>query len=149
MQPAPKSPFAYVDGSTPSRSGRASRSAGIGVVLHDAQGELLTISRPVPAHHSSNQLEYLAILAALEAAREVHSWGLTVYCDSLRVVERIHTGNTLPGCDDLRQRVRVALAALPFASVVSVCREEVAQAHDLAQAARMLREEVVTRRGWQ
>jgi len=77
---------AYVDGGSLGNPG----SAGIGVVIGDADGPKIRIAKWV-GHQDNNVAEYLALLEALQCAVTLKATAIHVYSDS-EVVVRQMTG---------------------------------------------------------
>lgn len=133
MEPAPIRLSAFVDGATP--TGFASCLSGVGVVIYDDHGELMSLARPAGPTLTIAYLEHLAILSALEIAREIGVRHITVYCDSTRVVNRIVAGCALRHTAEIRGRVRRLLAEFCEARVVAVSGDDNERAHGLARTA--------------
>lgn len=128
--------LAWFDGSAHPNPGRI----GIGGLLKSPDGHTLEISSAA-GQGDSNQAEYLALIAVLEAAVRIQPQQLVVYGDSQVV---IHAANTAKrsGRDDLQRHcelVRSLLAQLNAVSLIWIPREKNKAADALSQQAMGLR----------
>jgi ribonuclease HI len=122
----------WFDGSSHPNPGRI----GIGGVLHGPAAQRIEICA-YAGHGDSNQAEYLALIAVLEAALEVRPQALIVYGDSQVVI-----GDVGKACGagalvllPYRERVQHLLAQLGGVSLKWIARHKNAAADALSQRA--------------
>lgn len=126
--------FAWVDGSRPPSS--TSLLGGVGVALHDHEGELLAISRPASPSLCIDYLEHLAILVALEAGEQIGALWITIHCDASHVIAQLtQVVPPAPGMGEINRRVRLVMRRFCSVSLVLIGREENTRAHELARIA--------------
>jgi len=122
---------AYVDGGSLGNPG----SAGIGVIIDDAEGRKIRIAKWV-GHQDNNVAEYLALLEALQCAVALKATAIHVYSDS-QVVVRQMTGEyncRSPRLYSLHWICRKLTRTLTF-SISHVRREYNREANQLASTA--------------
>jgi ribonuclease HI len=122
---------AYVDGGSHGNPG----PAGIGVLIHNAQGEITRIAKWI-GHQDNNVAEYLALLEALQHAVAAKAKALQVFSDSEIVVKQM-TGQYAcrsPRLYSLNWTCRKLARALEF-SIAHIGREHNQAANDLARSA--------------
>jgi ribonuclease HI len=123
---------AYIDGSSRSDSG----SSGIGVIIQDATGRRVEISKWV-ASSDNNYAEYAALLAALEYAATYGCPRLHVFSDSEVVVRQI-SGQYNCQSRVLRQiyeACKAAISSLEHFGITHIRRENNGAANRLANSA--------------
>jgi ribonuclease HI len=122
---------AYVDGGSHGNPG----PAGIGVLIHNAHGEITRIAKWI-GHQDNNVAEYLALLEALQHAVAAKATTLRVFSDSEIVVKQM-TGQYVcrsPRLYSLNWTCRKLARALEF-SIAHIRREENQEANELAHSA--------------
>lgn len=122
---------AYVDGGSHGNPG----PAGIGVLIHNAQGEVTRIAKWI-GHQDNNVAEYVALLEALQHAVASKAKALQVFSDSEIVVKQM-TGEyrcRSPRLYSLNWTCRKLARALQF-SIAHIRREDNQAANDLALSA--------------
>lgn len=122
---------AYVDGGSHGNPG----PSGIGVVIQDAAGEKLSVSKWI-GHHDNNVAEYVALLEALQIAHTMKARVLRVYSDS-QVVVRQMTGEYIcrsPRLYSLNWTCRKLARSFEF-SILHIPREHNSEANHLANRA--------------
>ena len=144
MNPRPIS--AFVDGSSP--PDYASLLGGVGVVLRDAAGDLLTLSRPVSPRLPIHYLEALAVLTALEVAEQLGVLWIIIHCDCSHAIAQLtEVCPPAPGLEDVNRRVQEAMRRFCWVSLVWISREENERAHGLARVGTHMPWDVVWFRG--
>jgi ribonuclease HI len=123
---------AYVDGGSHGNPG----PSGIGVVIQDAAGEKIFISKWI-GHQDNNVAEYVALLEALQHALTLNAKALRVYSDS-QVVVRQMTGEYAcrsPRLYSLHWTCRKLARSLDDFSISHIDREENSEANRLVHEA--------------
>jgi ribonuclease HI len=122
---------AHVDGGSHGNPG----PSGIGVVIQDAEGEKIRISKWI-GHQDNNVAEYVALLEALQHALSLNAKTLRVFSDS-QVVVRQMTGEYAcrsPRLYSLHWTCRKLARSLDF-SISHIDREENLEANRLVHEA--------------
>jgi ribonuclease HI len=129
---APTAWRAWFDGSARPNPGRC----GIGARLLGPAGQLVELSEAV-GYGNSGEAEYLALAAVLEAALAQGAHGLTVYGDSLVVLDDVAAppSKSAPALRPYRARVHALLAQLPDTTLRWVPRHKNLDADALSQRA--------------
>lgn len=129
---------AWFDGSSHPNPGKI----GIGGVLHGPQGQRIEICEAA-GHGDSNQAEYLALIAVLEAALQVKPETLLLYGDSQVVIGDVGKpcGAGARVLTPYRERVQHLLGQLGSVNLRWVARHKNAAADALSQQAVALREQ--------
>lgn len=128
---------AYVDGSSHGSPG----PSGIGVIVEDSDGDRVQIAKWI-GWQDNNVAEYVALLEALQCARERKARSLRVYSDSEVVVRQMCGGYTCrsPRLYSLHWICRKLAGTLQFA-ITRIPREHNTEANHLANhAARLYRD---------
>lgn len=122
---------AYVDGGSHGNPG----PAGIGVLIHDARGDVTRIAKWI-GHQDNNVAEYLALLEALQHAVAAKAKALQVFSDSEIVVKQMKGEYTCrsPRLYSLNWTCRKLARALEF-SIAHIRREDNQAANELALSA--------------
>ena len=123
---------AWFDGSAHPNPGRC----GIGVLLVGPGGEKITVSRAA-GYGNSSEAEYLALIAALEAARTAGASGLTLFGDSQVVINDV-TGSdskAAPTLSALRATAKALIDELDGVALRWIPRHKNAEADALSQRA--------------
>lgn len=129
----PRQVTIYTDGAARGNPG----PAGLGVVVLDERGKILSELARYIGETTNNQAEYHGLLAGLEEAARLGARGVRVRMDSELVVRqlsgtyRVKSPDLLP----LFQRVRTWRARFQSFEVKHVSREENRRADALANAA--------------
>lgn len=129
----PATPWrAWFDGSAHPNPGRC----GIGALLVGPAGERIEITRPA-GYGNSSEAEYLALIAALEAAVAAQAHGLTVYGDSQVVINDIGAPvqSQAPSLRELRTAAVALIAQLDGVALRWVPRRKNPEADALSQRA--------------
>ena len=122
---------AHVDGGSHGNPG----PSGIGVVIQDAEGEKVRISKWI-GHQDNNVAEYVALLEALQHALALNAKVLRVFSDS-QVVVRQMTGEYAcrsPRLYSLHWTCRKLARSLDF-SISHIDREDNSEANRLVHEA--------------
>jgi ribonuclease HI len=122
----------YIDGASRGNPGKS----GIGVIIKDKQGNIHKI-RKFLGTFTNNQSEYKALIAALEAAKELKENHLKIYTDSLLLANQIN-GNwrvSNPQITALHKRVKELIVEFKHVEVNHVPRELNREADKLANEA--------------
>jgi ribonuclease HI len=125
----------HIDGgAAPSNPG----PAAIGVVIHDADGNLVEELAERIGWASNNAAEYRALLRGLERARELGASELEVINDSELVARQINGVYKVKdaGLKTLYDQARAAIAGFASFSIRNVPRAENARADRLVNEAR-------------
>jgi ribonuclease HI len=112
---------AHVDGAARGNPG----PAGVGVVIEDAEGQVVKeIAEPL-GRTTNNVAEYTAMIRALEEARALGCSRLAVYTDSELMAHQLNGKYAVkaPHLIPLFQRARLLLKQFDAASVTHVRRE--------------------------
>jgi ribonuclease HI len=122
---------AYIDGGSHGNPG----PAGIGVLIHDANGEPVRIAKWI-GHQDNNVAEYLALLEALQHAISAKAKALHVFSDSEIVVKQMNGQYVCrsPRLYSLNWICRKLARSLKF-SIAHIPRDENYEANDLARRA--------------
>lgn len=123
---------AWFDGSAHPNPGRC----GIGAVLLGPAGARTDISRAA-GYGNSSEAEYLALIAALEAAIQHGAHGVAVYGDSRVVIDDMNgpLADAAPSLAGYRAKAHALLAQLEGASLRWVPRHKNPEADALSQCA--------------
>jgi ribonuclease HI len=123
---------AWFDGSARPNPGRC----GIGAVLAGPAGIRIEVAREA-GYGNSSEAEYLALIAALEAALEHGVPALAIQGDSQVVIDDVHAPDSAsaPALRAYRERVRSLLARLPGTSLRWIPRHKNLEADALSQRA--------------
>ncbi|HSE84092.1 MAG TPA: ribonuclease HI family protein [Thermodesulfobacteriota bacterium] len=122
----------YIDGASRGNPGKS----GIGVVIKEKQENIHRIKKFLGTL-TNNQAEYKALIAALEAARELKKNHLKIYTDSLLLANQIN-GNwrvSNPHITPLHKRAKELIAEFKYVEVNHVPRELNREADKLANEA--------------
>ena len=111
---------AYVDAST-----RSSRVTGLGVVIRDAQQQLIGWHARTARGMTNNEGEYEALIFALEVLMPVAPATLTVYSDSRIMIDQMNGAARVhsPGLRVQHRRATALLKRLPRVVLAYVPRE--------------------------
>ncbi len=122
---------AHVDGGSHGNPG----PSGIGVVLEDAAGGKIRISKWI-GHQDNNVAEYVALLEALQCAVALKATRLKVYSDSQVVVRQMNGDYACrsPRLYSLHWTCRKLARSLDF-SISHICRDHNREANHLANHA--------------
>ncbi|TFW31863.1 ribonuclease HI family protein [Massilia horti] len=131
---------AWFDGSARPNPGRCA----IGALLKGPQGELVEIALPA-GYGNSSDAEYRALIAVLQAAVECSAESLTIYGDSLVVVDDVNGPDHAAAAvlRDYRATARALLAQLSDVSLRWVPRHRNLEADALSQRAALLAQEEI------
>jgi ribonuclease HI len=123
----------YADGASRGNPGPSS----IGAVVYDPEGETVAEVSAVIGETTNNVAEYKALIAGLEAARDLGVSRIRVLLDSLLLVRQVRGEYRVkaPGLQPLHRRVRVLMAEFEGFSIEHVRREKNTVADGLANAA--------------
>jgi ribonuclease HI len=128
---------AWFDGSARPNPGRCA----IGALLTGPDGQLVEISRPA-GYGDSSEAEYRALIALLEAAIAHEAQQLTIYGDSLVVVDDVNGPDhaAAPAFQTYRRAVHGLLAQLGQVTLRWIPRHRNTAADALSQRASLLHE---------
>ncbi|WP_025917322.1 ribonuclease HI family protein [Herminiimonas sp. CN] len=128
--------LAWFDGSAHPNPGHI----GIGGLLRSPDGRTLEISSAA-GQGDSNQAEYLALIAVLEAAIQIQPQQLVVYGDSQVVINAVNTSGSTGthGLQHHCQRARLLVSQLTAVRLEWIPRQKNAAADALSQQAISLR----------
>lgn len=123
----------YADGASRGNPGPSS----IGAVVYDPEGETVAEVSEVIGETTNNVAEYRALIAGLEAARDLGVRRIRVCLDSLLLVRQVRGEYRVkaPGLQPLHRRVRVLMLEFEGFSIEHVRREKNTVADGLANAA--------------
>ena len=107
---------------------------GLGAVLRSPAGRIIELSL-CGGFGDSNQAEYMALIALLEAACQQHVAALLIYGDSRVVLDDINATAGIPALVRYRERALGLLAQIPDAQVHWIPRLRNQAADALAQRA--------------
>ena len=122
----------WFDGSAHPNPGRC----GIGALIIGPDGERIALSRAA-GYGNSSEAEYMALIAALEAARDAGAHGLTLYGDSQVVINDMGGDDAAAASSlrELRARARSLADALGGVTLRWIPRHKNAEADGLSQRA--------------
>lgn len=123
----------YADGAVTGNPG----PAGVGVVICDADGNvLLTFSKPIGVA-TNNVAEYHALITALEVAQRYNPTRVVIHCDSELIVNQVNGGYTVrsPQLLALHNKVLELRQRLPHCIIKYIPSAQNKRAHTLAQTA--------------
>ncbi|MES2933501.1 MAG: ribonuclease HI family protein [Pseudomonadota bacterium] len=132
LRPDPSAWYAWFDGATNPNPGKM----GLGAVLESPDGMRVEISRAA-GHGDSNEAEYLALIALLDAAVLAKPHKLFVFGDSQVVIDDVNRLQPA-GVQCLRpyrERATTLMSALPSATLCWVPRHKNSAADALSQRA--------------
>lgn len=122
----------YIDGASRGNPGKS----GLGVLIKDKQGNIHKIKKFLGTL-TNNQSEYKALIAALEAAKELKKNRLKIYTDSLLLTNQIN-GNwrvSNPQITALHREAKGLITGFKHVEVNHVPRELNREADKLANEA--------------
>lgn len=123
---------AWFDGSAHPNPGRC----GIGALLLGPAGEKITVSKAA-GYGNSSEAEYLALIAALEAARDAGARGLTLFGDSQVIVNDMNGSDAqaAPSLGALRATAQALIDELGGVELRWIPRHKNGEADALSQRA--------------
>ncbi|MER3501931.1 MAG: hypothetical protein IMHGJWDQ_001584 [Candidatus Fervidibacter sp.] len=123
----------FVDGSSQGNQG----PAGIGVVVYDEQGNLVTTLQTTLKSATNNEAEYHAVIEALKLARQLRAEEVILYSDSELVVQQLNGTYRVksPALYRLYQEAIALARQFRRFSAVYIPRHQNAEANRLAQMA--------------
>ncbi|GAA4020583.1 reverse transcriptase-like protein [Actimicrobium antarcticum] len=129
--PDPAAWHGWFDGSAWPNPGRI----GLGGVLRSPSGSIIEISIQA-GHGDSNQAEYLALLALLEAALPLQPAALVIHGDSRIVIDDVTSLHEVPGLQTYRKLATSLIAILGEVRFQWIPRARNTSADALSQRAR-------------
>lgn len=123
----------YVDGSSLGNPG----PAGIGIVVCDEQGNVLSTHQMPLTSATNNEAEYLAVIEALKLAQKLGADEVTLFSDSELVVQQLNGNYRVrsPNLTKLHDEAKELTSKFRRFNAVHVPREENKMANRLAQKA--------------
>ncbi|XP_075478890.1 uncharacterized protein LOC142519746 [Primulina tabacum] len=110
---------------------------GVGVVLIATSGEKIKLALRIDSRVTNNEAEYEAVLAGLQATREVGASRVIIYSDSQLFTQQIKGTYEAKNEKMLKYLGLITTRAYPFSewSIEQIPREENAEADTLAKLA--------------
>ncbi len=130
--PDPNAWLAWFDGASHPNPGKM----GIGGLLQNPEGDVITSISYAAGQGDSSEAEYLALLAVLQAAVKAHSKKLIVYGDSRVVLDDVQTKTAgAPILGSHRASARQLIAQLNEVTFIWIPRRKNSMADALSQQA--------------